>query len=241
MRQLPRAHQPAPSSEAGGRPAAGRVPYCWPQRTGLRRLRGSDGQHHCLQSDHDFHSSEYADRDGQSSGIRKEASTTAFDVNPGTDLFRFRWTDEPGASQTAGQVFDRVEVSAYDEWDNIKTDYDPTNVVFSGLNQSPSGCNADNATLNPSGTFGCDPIYSLSFVNGIADSTTVKDYKAETTQLTVTDGSVTASTDSGTPDTFTVAPAALNRFTGRISRTRARRRASHSTRLPSRRMTHSAT
>ena len=77
----------------------------------------------------------------------KEASTTAFEVNPGTDLFRFRWTDELGASQTAGQVFDRVEVSAYDEWDNIKTDYNPAGAVFSGLNSrrgvQPRQCHAE--------------------------------------------------------------------------------------------------
>ena len=36
-----------------------------------------------------------------------------------------------------------------------------------------------------------------SFVNGIANSTTVKDYKAETTQITVTDGS-DREVDSGT-------------------------------------------
>ena len=43
-------------------------------------------------------------------------------------------------------------------------------------------------------------------MNGVATSTTVKDYKAEAAQLTVTDGSISASSDSGTPDAFTAAP-----------------------------------
>ena len=38
----------------------------------------------------------------------------------------------------------------------------------------------------------------------------MKDYKAETALLTVTDGSISASSDSGTPDAFTVAPNAAN-------------------------------
>jgi hypothetical protein len=120
-------------------------------------------------------------------------ATDPLTVNPGTDLFRFRWTDEPLASQTAGQVFDRVEVSAYDEWDNIKTDYNPAGAVFSGLGTSPLG----NA-----------PVYGFSWANGIAVSTTMTDYKAETTSLAVTDGSVNASSSG-----FTVAPGPLDHFT----------------------------
>jgi hypothetical protein len=119
-------------------------------------------------------------------------SSGTFTVNSGS-LFRFGWTDQPNSSQTAGVTFDRVEATAYDEWDNIKTDYNPAGAVFSGLGTSPLG----NA-----------PVYGFSWANGIAVSTTMTDYKAEATSLAVTDGSVNASSSS-----FTVAPGPLDHFT----------------------------
>ena len=148
--------------------------------------------------------------DGSVTASSDSGSPDTFTVAPAA-LNSFAWTDQPNASQTAGVTFDSVAVTAYDAYGNVKTNYIPA-ATFSGLNQSPSGCNADHTTLNPAGTDYCSPIYGFSWLAGVATSTTVKDYKAETTQLTVTDGSVTASSDSGSPDTFTVAPAALNRF-----------------------------
>jgi hypothetical protein len=130
-----------------------------------------------------------------------------FTVAPAV-LNHFTWTDQPNASQTAGATFDSVAVTAYDAFGNVKTNYDPTNAAFSGLNQSPSGCDSDNSTLNPAGTFGCNPIYGFTWSSGVATSTSVKDYKAQATSLIVTDGLINASSSG-----FTVAPAALNRFT----------------------------
>ena len=137
-----------------------------------------------------------------------KTGTSTFTVLPGP-LFRFRWTDQPGASQIAGVAFDSVAATAYDQWDNVKTNYVPA-ATFSGLSPSLRGCNADNTAVNPAGTSGCNPIYGFTWLAGVATSTTVKDYKAEATQLTVTDGSISASSDSGTPDAFTVAPNEAN-------------------------------
>jgi hypothetical protein len=148
--------------------------------------------------------------DGSVTASSDSGSPDTFTVLPAA-LNSFAWTDQPNAGQTAGVALDSVAVTAYDAFGNVKTNYIPA-ATFSGLNQSPSGCNADHTTVNPAGTFGCDPIYGFTWLAGVATSTTAKDYKAETTQLKVTDGSVTASSDSGSPDTFTVLPAALNRF-----------------------------
>jgi hypothetical protein len=134
-----------------------------------------------------------------------KTGTSTFTVLPGP-LFRFRWTDQPGASQTAGVVFDSVAATAYDQWDNVKTNYNPAGAVFSGLSASLRGCASNGITVTPGGATPCQPVYGFAWLSGIATSTTAKDYKAETTQLTVTDGSITASTDSGTPDSFTVGP-----------------------------------
>ncbi len=135
------------------------------------------------------------------------ADSSPFTVDPAA-LNSFTWTDQPNTPQTAGVAFDSAAVTAYDLYGNVKTNYNPASAVVSGLNPSPRGCNADNATVNPAGTFGCNPIYGFTWLAGVATSTTVKDYKAETTQLKVTDGSIFA--DSST---FTVDPAALNSFT----------------------------
>jgi hypothetical protein len=35
-----------------------------------------------------------------------------------------------------------VAVTAYDQWNNVKTDYNPPNAVFPGLGNSPNGLGA---------------------------------------------------------------------------------------------------
>ncbi len=86
----------------------------------------------------------------------------------------------------------RSRSTAFDAFGNVKTNYNPAGAVFSGLNPSPRGCNADNTTTNPAGTFPCNPIYGFTWLAGVATSTTVKDYKAETSSLKVADGSIFA-------------------------------------------------
>ena len=114
--------------------------------------------------------------DGSVTASSDSGSPDTFTVAPAA-LNSFAWTDQPNASQTAGVTFDSVAVTAYDAYGNVKTNYIPA-ATFSGLNQSPSGCNADHTTVNPAGTFYCSPIYGFSWLAGVATSTTVKDYKA---------------------------------------------------------------
>ena len=104
----------------------------------------------------------------------EKTGTSTFTVLPGP-LYLFRWTDEPepGATYTAGIVFDDTfQVTAYDQWDNVKTNYTPPVNPFSGLGPSPNGDT---------------PNYGFTWANGVATSTTVTDYLAETTKLKVTD------------------------------------------------------
>ena len=70
------------------------------------------------------------------------------------------------------------------------TSYTGTNAVFSGLHDSPKGT---------------QPNYGFTWSNGVATNTSVTDYKAETTKLTVKDGTISADSSS-----FTVAPGSLN-------------------------------
>ena len=115
----------------------------------------------------------------------KQGATGSFAVNPG-DLFDFRWTNQPDATQTAGVAFDSVAATAYDQWDNIKTDYNSAGAVFSGLGNSPDG---DSPTL------------PFTWTNGVASSSGVIDKKAETTKLKVADGTIFEESDP-----FTVKP-----------------------------------
>ena len=67
-------------------------------------------------------------------GTYSTSSPLAMTVNPGP-LDHFTWTQEPGASQTAGITFpETIEVKAFDAYGNLKTNYDPTTTpaVFSG-------------------------------------------------------------------------------------------------------------
>ena len=88
----------------------------------------------------------------------------------------------------------------------------PGGAVFSGLSPSPSGCDSDNATVIPGGTFPCNPVYDFSWSDGVGTSTgtTVRGYKAETANLQVTDDPTDIFADSSQ---FTVAPGPLGSFT----------------------------
>ena len=134
-------------------------------------------------------------------------------VAPGA-LDHFGWGPQPGASQAAGTAFSQtVTVTAYDAYANVAMNYNATPATFGGLSQSPSGCASDHTTATAGGAFGCDPIYGFTWNSGVATSSTVTDYTAESTQLTVTDPSTNpGGTVSASSSGFTVAPAGLDHF-----------------------------
>ena len=106
--------------------------------------------------------------------------------------------DNPG-SQVAGDSFS-VEATAYDFWNNVKTDYDGTQAaaVTGDLATSPpcASCANGGKAFDP-GTFG-------SWADGEATATGVTAYAAELgTTITVSDG-----TPSGTSTGFEVSAAA---------------------------------
>jgi hypothetical protein len=112
-----------------------------------------------------------------------------FDVGPGPiDHFVF----DPIDDQVAGTPFD-VTVTAYDHWNNIKTDYDGEEAELSGLSDSP-GCSTCGTTIPVA-----EPDYgTLSWEDGVG-KTSVTAKAAETnTKLTITDPSATS--DSATFD-----------------------------------------
>jgi hypothetical protein len=125
------------------------------------------------------------------------STTTTADITPGP-LHHFSVTTTSGGAipnQTAGTGF-LVKVTAYDFYNNVKTDYAGGAALSGTLGSSASGC------AGP-----CAPSYggALTFSGGVA-TTTVTAYKAETTRkLTATQGSVT--NDS---NTFDVVPAPLH-------------------------------
>jgi hypothetical protein len=49
---------------------------------------------------------------------------------------------ESKASGRCPNLTGSVAVTAYDQWDNVKTDYNPPNAVFPGLGNSPNGLGA---------------------------------------------------------------------------------------------------
>jgi len=126
-------------------------------------------------------------------GNVKTGSSNTFKIGPAA-LGSFTWTTPPAANQTAGVTFTpaTIRVTAFDIYGNVK--YDQSTGTFSGLGNSPRGCANDNTTVTSGGTFLCSPIYGFSWANGVASSATLKDYKAETTNLTVTQGAVSKST-----------------------------------------------
>ena len=98
-------------------------------------------------------------------------------VSPGS-FAGFAWTVQPDASQTAGTAFTPatgIKVEARDACGALITSYTGAGATFSGLHNSPSGT---------------QPSYGFTWLNGVATSTTATDYKAETTKLTVSDGTI---------------------------------------------------
>ncbi|HYN69957.1 MAG TPA: invasin domain 3-containing protein [Candidatus Eisenbacteria bacterium] len=114
------------------------------------------------------------------------------DFLPG-DLAEF--TIDPIADQTAGDEF-QATISAFDQYDNPKTDYDGG--TLSGLGTSP-GCTACDPDLDATA-----PYYgTLSWSDGVATAS-ITAYDADAAAaLTITDDPVSA-----TSDTFAVAHAA---------------------------------
>ena len=127
------------------------------------------------------------DFSGNGNDFTRLGSEPTLTVSPGS-FAGFTWAAQPDASQTAGTAFTPatgIKVAAVDGCGNVVTSYTRRG-EFSGLNESP------NHT---------QPNYGFTWSNGVATSTTVTDYKAETTKLTVTDGSISADSSP-----FTVAP-----------------------------------
>lgn len=116
------------------------------------------------------------------------------DITPGV-LHHF--TFGTVGTQTAGAPFN-VVVTAYDAWNNIKTDYAGTPVPTTIMNGSLIGC---------SGPCGASAGSLGTFVGGVATISGAVGYKAESGRtITVTDGAVDDSV------TFTVGPADLAAF-----------------------------
>src|SRR5262249_40160134 len=83
-------------------------------------------------------------------------------------------------------------------YSNVKFDESNANTTFSGLGNSPKGCLADHMTVSQGAASFCQPVYGFNWVNGVASSTPVKDYKAERTALNGKHGSVTQNSSSVT-------------------------------------------
>ena len=124
--------------------------------------------------------------DGSATG-----TSNSFTVAPGPiDHFTFATIPD----QVAGAAFN-VTATAFDQWDNVKTDY------AGGATLSGNLSNAPDSTAPIYGSFG-------TWASGVA-SATVTAYKAESGGVvTATDGSAT-----GTSNAFTVAPGPLDHFT----------------------------
>jgi archaellum component FlaF (FlaF/FlaG flagellin family) len=141
--------------------------------------------------------------DGDYDGSTLTATGSAsIKVTPGP-LNSFAWTRQADAAQKAGvQVTSggsatvSGEITAYDVYSNVDTDYVGSHGTLSGLGTAPSGRGPDGMASPP------------AFGLGVA-SVSVTGYKAETTHLTfVADAKPAVSTS---PD-FTVAPGDLDSF-----------------------------
>ena len=127
---------------------------------------------------------------GLGEGAGKSGTSNTFTIGPAA-LGSFTWTSQPGAAQTAGVVFTpaTIRVTAFDIFSNVR--FNETGATFSGLGNSAKGCLADHVTVSPGAANFCSPVFGFTWTNGVASSTTVEDYKAESTVLKVTHGSVT--------------------------------------------------
>ena len=139
---------------------------------------------------------------GSGEGAGKSGSSNTFTIGPAV-IGSFTWTPQPGGAQTAGVVFTpaTIRVTAFDIFSNVRFNESDVNATFSGLGNSAKGCLADHVTVSPGAANFCKPVYGFTWANGVASSTTVKDYRAETTTLIVTHGSVMQNSSS-----FVVSP-----------------------------------
>ena len=120
------------------------------------------------------------DFSGNGNDFTRLGAEPTLTVSPGA-FASFAWTGQPDASQTAGTAFTPatgIKVEARDGCGAVVTTYTGGNAVFSGLHNSPNG------------TPPTQPNYGFTWSNGVATSTTVTDYSAETAKLKVTDGTI---------------------------------------------------
>lgn len=94
-----------------------------------------------------------------------QATSDRFVVDPAA-LGSFAWTlPAMPPNPKAGTPFN-ASATAKDLYGNVKTDYGG-NATFSGLHNSPSGCDATGHTP-PAGTNPCLPVYPSSWLNGVS-------------------------------------------------------------------------
>jgi hypothetical protein len=123
------------------------------------------------------------------------ATSNAFTVQPGP-LDRFA-LDPVASQQTAGTAF-AVGATAYDAWDNVKTNYAGTGTLGGSLAPSVRGCGVGGASA-------CQPSYSLTWSGDGTATGSATPYAAASGQtVSVSDGSVSASSNG-----FTVEPDAV--------------------------------
>ena len=132
------------------------------------------------------------DFSGSGNNFTRMGAEPTLAVSPGS-FAAFAWTVQPGASQTAGVGFTpSMKVEARDACGAVVTSYQGgAGFSVSGLHNSPL----------PSDT---PPSYGFTWLNGVA-TISATGYKAETTKLTVKDGTISADSSS-----FTVAPGSMN-------------------------------
>ena len=132
-------------------------------------------------------------------GAGKSGSSNTFTIGPAA-IGSFTWTTQPGAAQTAGVVFTpaTIRVTAFDIYSNVRFNESSLNATFSGLGNSSKGCLSDHQTVSAGASNFCQPVYGFTWTNGVASSTIVKDYKAQTTMLNVLHGSVSQNSSSVT-------------------------------------------
>ena len=98
-----------------------------------------------------------------------------------------------------------LTVTAYDTYDNVATGYDGSkSLTFSGPGNAPDGTVPTVEGVN------IGSATSVNFTDGVSDSNaaTLIAYKAETTAVDVTDGSINSAGDESYNLDLTVNPAA---------------------------------
>src|SRR5262249_31189669 len=124
------------------------------------------------------------------------STSAAFDILP-NKLDHFTWTTPPPAAPTAGDLFNAT-VKAYDQYNNVKTNYSPTSSQFTltGLHNSPNspGIFGNSPSGNQPPSYG---LGNPAWNNGVLTMTNAYDKDAETTKLTVTNTGASPDTPAG--------------------------------------------